>query len=307
MEGAPPADVARRTNTLLELALAADANTIIVDSLKDAALGLTEDEVGAGYNRARQLALRDGVQLVELHHVVKHGPGGAQPTALADVYGSTWITAGAGSVVLLWGAAGDPLVEWRHLKQPASEVGPMQLVHDHDAGRTDVWRGTDLVDIAVAAGPSGLTITAAASALFQTDKPTAAQHAKAARRLDALVRRGKLVLGDAVTKPGGGRAEKVYHTAGRGGLVTNHGAITGHPVQSGNHGAHEQSRGLPSPQVKAITAPITAITAHEQSRTGPPLEGAVQLPDDEIVAPTCIDCGWRIDTVAHETTCEEVA
>jgi hypothetical protein len=34
------------------------------------------------------------------------------------------ITAGAGSVVLLWGAAGDPIVEWRHLKQPAAEVGP---------------------------------------------------------------------------------------------------------------------------------------------------------------------------------------
>ena len=188
-KGPPPGDVARHTGTLVGLAQLAEADTIILDSLKDAALGLTDDEVGAAYNRARQLALNEGVQLVELRHVVKRGPSGAKPTTLADVYGSVWLTAGAGSVVLLWGAAGDPIVEWHHLKQPAAEVGPMQLIHDHDGGHTDVWRGTDLIAIAVASGSHGLTVRAAAVALFNTDKPTPAQIHKAARRLEQTRRR----------------------------------------------------------------------------------------------------------------------
>jgi hypothetical protein len=107
---------------------------------------------------------------------VKHGQGGARPTTLQDVYGSTWIIAGTGLVVLLWSAAGDPIVEWHHLKQPAAEVGPMQIIHNHETGRTDIWRGTDLVTIAVASGTHGLTVRAAAVALFNTDKPTRADH-----------------------------------------------------------------------------------------------------------------------------------
>jgi hypothetical protein len=67
-KGPPPGDVARHTETLLGLAQLASADTIVIDSLKDAALGLTDDEVGAAYNRARQLAVREGIQLVEFHH-----------------------------------------------------------------------------------------------------------------------------------------------------------------------------------------------------------------------------------------------
>ena len=45
-----------------------DAGTVFVDSLKDAALGLSNDEVGAAWNRARQHLLNAGHQLCELHH-----------------------------------------------------------------------------------------------------------------------------------------------------------------------------------------------------------------------------------------------
>jgi hypothetical protein len=302
-KGPPPADLARHPQTLVGLAHLAAAETVVVDSLKDAALGLTEDEVGAAYNRARQLALTEGVQLVELHHVVKRGPSGAKPTALADVYGSTWLTAGAGSVVLLWGAAGDPIVEWHHLKQPAAEVGPMQVIHQHDGSHTDVWRGTDLVTIAVASGSHGLTVRAAAVALFNTDKPTAAQIAKAQRRLSKLVGNGLLVPREAGSSPTGGKPEKVYHAAARD-LGSNHVAITRPPVDNDNHGTDEQSRVDASPQVRAITAPITAITPQEQSRTATSLRGGVRLPDAEITAPICIDCGWRVDSLGHGANCE---
>jgi hypothetical protein len=41
-----------------------------------------------------------------------------------DVYGSTWLTAGTGSVILLNGEPGDPIVIMHHLKKPVAEGGP---------------------------------------------------------------------------------------------------------------------------------------------------------------------------------------
>ena len=106
----------------------------MVDSLKDAAVGLTDDETASGYNRARQLAITAGVQVLELHHLVKRGADGKAPTTLADVYGSAWLTAGAGSVLLLTGDAGDPIVRASHLKQPMEPWGPAEMAHDHAEG-----------------------------------------------------------------------------------------------------------------------------------------------------------------------------
>ncbi len=210
--GPPPADLAQDTGTLLELAQSADADTVVIDSVKDAALGLTDDQVGAGYNRARQQAIAAGVEILELHHQVKRGANGGPPNTLADVYGSAWITAGAGSVLLLSGAAGDPIVELRHLKQPASEVGPFRILHDHTTGTSAVWRGVDLLAVACAA-PAGITSKAAACALFSTDKPTSAEEQKARRRLDALVKSGDLYRRDGSVGGPSGSTPATWHDA----------------------------------------------------------------------------------------------
>lgn len=186
-KGPPPADLARHPGILLELAEAAGASHVIVDSLKDAAIGLKDDEVGAGWNRARQTAIAAGVQLLELHHTVKRGANGAKPTSLPDLYGSTWIASGAGSVVLLWGDAGDPIVELSHLKQPAETVGPLRVIHDHGAGLSSVWHSTDPVALAIAAGRAGITAKALAAAMYETEKPDRNQIERARRKLDALV------------------------------------------------------------------------------------------------------------------------
>lgn len=137
-EGPPAADVARETGVLLWLAQQAGAQVIVLDSLKDAALGLTSDEVGAAVNRAVQTCLANGVEVLMLHHQVKRsGSGnGGKPIDLADVYGSGWITAGAGSVVLLHGEAGASTVELRHLKPVLAPVGPLSVEHDHTTGTT---------------------------------------------------------------------------------------------------------------------------------------------------------------------------
>ena len=191
-EGPPPGDVARHTDLLLTLAHLAGATTVVVDSLKDAAVGLTEDEIGAGYNRARQTALANGIQVLELHHLVKRGPNGSKPNTLADVYGSAWLTAGAGSVLLLWGAAGDPLVEALHLKQPAAEVGPLRLLHDHQAGTSSVIGGGDLTEIVAGFGFRGVAARDAAKAMYQPDDPSKTEVEKARGKLKRAAAKGDL-------------------------------------------------------------------------------------------------------------------
>lgn len=186
-EGPPPGDVAKHPTVLLSLAELAEADVIVIDSVKDAAIGLTEDEVGAAYNRARQNCLAHGVEVLELHHMVKRGANGAKPKELADVYGSAWLTAGAGSVLLLWGAAGDPIVEALHLKQPAGEVGPMKLQHDHQNGTTSIFHGTDVLATVLAAGRAGVGPVDVARVMFDSAKPSDSDIEKARRKLNKLV------------------------------------------------------------------------------------------------------------------------
>lgn len=188
-KGPPPLDLAKFPEVLVALCEAADADTVVVDSLKDAALGLSDDVVGAGWNRARQAAITSGVEVLELHHPTKRHTSVAEPVTIGDVYGSAWITAGVGSVVMLTGAPGDPIVGFRHLKQPAEEVGPWRLIHDHDQGRTTVFHDVDLVQLAQR---RPLTVRAAAAAVFEREQPSAAEVQKARRRLDALVTTGQL-------------------------------------------------------------------------------------------------------------------
>ena len=111
-QGPPIADLARHPGDLLAMCQEADADTVVVDSLKDAAIGLSDDEVGAGYNRARQIAIAAGVQIIELHHLRKATQGSKAVQTLDDLYGSTWLTNGAGSVLLLTGES--PVVTLRH-------------------------------------------------------------------------------------------------------------------------------------------------------------------------------------------------
>lgn len=255
--GPPPSDLAKHPEELIGLATTFEADTIIVDSLKDAAIGLTDDEVAAGWNRARQYCLAEGVEVLELHHQVKRGVGGTKPNTLADVYGSAWITAGAGSVVLLYGEAGDPIVDFRHLKQPAQEIGPHRVIHDHLNGISEIYHPADIIQMATAAGIAGLTARTSAGAMFSTDKPTDSQVEKARRRLDQLVRDGHLVKveGDVNGKPG-----HVYHRAV-------------HPPEM-----------HPTNPLHAPTAQTTLLTLH--SNPTPDQEPAGQNPTDNPTHPT---------------------
>lgn len=197
--GPLPADLGRRPEVLAEVAGELGVGTVVLDSLKDYGARLSEDEAGQGVNAALQAACRAGIEVLALHHQRKAQQGAGPPRRLADVYGSTWLTAGAGSVLGLWGEAGDAIVEMTHLKSPAETVGPWRLLHDHQAGATEVVDAVDLLDVVRVS--NGITATGAAGALFGAD-PTDNQVEKARRRLAKLVAAGlahKVVTGSGPT------------------------------------------------------------------------------------------------------------
>jgi replicative DNA helicase len=163
---------------------------VFIDSLKDIAVDLTKDETGSRVNVAVQELIASGREVVVSHHQRKQHNGGQKPKSLADVYGSRWIVAGWGSVVLLWGEPGDLVVELRHLKQPAEEVGPLQVKHDHSRGSSVVLEQADL-ETALANAQHGLTVKDAAGLMFETATPTANEVEKARRRLNRLVQRNR--------------------------------------------------------------------------------------------------------------------
>ncbi|MBB4735848.1 replicative DNA helicase [Micrococcus cohnii] len=186
--GPPPEDMADRTELLRQMCREARASHVVVDSLKDAAMGLSDDRVGAGWNRARQGALVDGVQVLELHHQIKARAD--SPKGIDAVYGSTWITTGAGSVVHLDGAPGDAVVKFRHLKQPADEVGPFDVLHDARTGLSTVVNDADPLTIVRARGQ--ITVNDLAGVMFATDAPSRNEVEKAHRKLDGLARSKQL-------------------------------------------------------------------------------------------------------------------
>ncbi|MDQ3671098.1 MAG: bifunctional DNA primase/polymerase [Actinomycetota bacterium] len=161
---------------------------VVVDSLKDLAPKLSDDEAGSKVNLARQELLARGVEVLEVHHQRKEQRGQGKPKTLADVYGSRWLTAGAGSVVLLWGEPGDLVVELRHLKQPADEIGPLQVLHDHGLGTSRIHEHADLETV-LGTSAHGMTVKDAARVLFESEEPRANEIEKARRKLDRLVER----------------------------------------------------------------------------------------------------------------------
>ncbi|MGW8326522.1 DnaB-like helicase N-terminal domain-containing protein [Streptomyces sp. NPDC055897] len=196
--GPPPSDFIKDPGILLRLCQLAGADAVVLDSLKDMAGELASEEGGQAINSAIQRVLVEGIEVIGLHHHRKQGSGkdsGKEATSLDELYGSTWITAGAGSVLSLWGSAGEPIVSMRHLKQPAGECGPWKLRHDHPKGRTEVWHQVDILALLKATGHQGLTPAALAVNLYPNpkSKPTTSEVEKARRRLDQYVEQGLAV------------------------------------------------------------------------------------------------------------------
>lgn len=181
---------------LADFALKYGAGTVFIDSLKDVASKLADDEGGNRVNLAFQEVVAADVELCVGHHPRKASADNKRPDTLDDVYGSTFITAGCGSVLLLWGKPGDPLVELAHLKQPEEEVGPLTVRHDHVHGRSTVQEQVDLEQLLWRA-VDGISAPDAAGLVYSTNAPDKNQVERVRRRLEGFVSKGLAQRSDA--------------------------------------------------------------------------------------------------------------
>lgn len=281
-EGPPPADVAKNTDLLKSMAVLVGADVIVVDSLKDAIVGLTDDAIAAGYNRARQTALAAGVDVLELHHMRKSGDNGAKPNTLADIYGSAWITAGIGSCVVLWGKAGDPIIDLLHLKTPMEDCGPMRLVHDHTRGVTGLLDDTDPVSVANGFGREWFTAKDFAERFLEVSDPGKADVEKMRRRLDRMAVAGLLDVERGDRAKGRGSASRWRARSHAGSHAPSRG---GHGTDSGSHADPNLSTNRSHGEVTEVTEEVT--DGRGSVKTPPANPTATTMTFD----PTCYHCG----------------
>jgi replicative DNA helicase len=215
-EGPLPSSLDKEPGLLAEMASAHGADTIVIDSLKDAVSTLVDDSLAIAYNTARARAMREGVQIMELHHQRKataDAPRSQRPT-LDRVYGSTWLTSGAGSVLFIAGEAGDPVVNLHHVKTSTGEIGPLTIVHDHEAGTSAVEETIDIAEL-LRATPDGVTAKQLATAMTGDKKPDAAAIGRARRRLNTQVKSGLAEVEKGSAGGIGGGKEDRYFTSAR--------------------------------------------------------------------------------------------
>lgn len=205
--GPPPADVVKRTTLLLEMAERARARLVVLDSLKDVALRLSDDEVGSAVNLAIQRVIAEGIDVVSLHHPRKLGgdDGGSKPRKLDDLYGSTWLTSGAGSVLYLHPTNGGH-VELEQFKTPNGNEARLTFRHDPATGAVVMSAGsaTDVLRIVSEAGHEGITVMHVARCLVGTSKTNDATRKQVERALKKLEEAGRVEPVPGATRIGEG-------------------------------------------------------------------------------------------------------
>lgn len=163
---------------------------VIVDSVKDLAVGISNDDVGAAVNIAWQGVIAEEIDLLLLHHQRKAQSGSPRLNTLDDTYGSTWLTSGLGSVFALKGDPGAEVVKLKHLKQIMMQLDDVDIRHDHLKGTTTLHQSStvDLLDLLNDAGDAGVTAIVAAQAVIGADGMAEQQRIR--RQLNDLVRKG---------------------------------------------------------------------------------------------------------------------
>ncbi|WP_302497045.1 bifunctional DNA primase/polymerase [Rhodococcus pyridinivorans] len=137
-----------------------DLSVVVVDSVKDYAAmrSLSDDSIASGLNSSWQELIARKIEVVLLHHERKAANGEKRRIALDNVFGSTLLTSGTGSVFGIEGNPGDEVVTLHHLKQPAETLPPLEVHHDHPSGTSTVHSGPRTVrEVLALAGDNGAT------------------------------------------------------------------------------------------------------------------------------------------------------
>ena len=246
--GPLPFDLVKAPGELAVWAQGFGASHVILDSLGFVATRLIEDETGSAIAQAFMACSVAGLELFWTGHPRKASGENKKPNAIADVYGSRWITAASGSILSLWASPGDPVAELRQLKSPSGELGPFLVELDHEGGTISVLEGSDLLGH-LRAAPSGLSAKEAAhlmegaSERAQGGQGTAQAGAsgRTEPRLPASwggdpgrAPRARSVLRDAAGRaPGAGRMTRHNDEA--------HALSSGHEAQTRHNEAHHFS------------------------------------------------------------------
>jgi hypothetical protein len=106
------------------------------------------------------------------------------------------------------GSAGDAYVDLSQLTQPAGDVGPLRVFHDHALGLTRADVRAD--PLAVLRSSRRLTARALAGVMFETGHPDRNQVERARRRLGAFVKEGLALCVDGQRGGIGGGTPTVY-------------------------------------------------------------------------------------------------
>jgi hypothetical protein len=192
--GPLPQDLLKDQGQVLKMAQENGCDVVVIDSLKDLCLNLSDDASGSAVNRALQMCLAEGIDVMALHHQRKRGGGenSPMPNTLDAVYGSAWITAGAGSVVLLWGEPGSLSQKLIHLKSPMDPIGPLEVEMDNYAGTTSVGQQWSPLAYLAMKADAGATLAEASQAEHSRTVERGGKLWKATeRKLNGLVRAGK--------------------------------------------------------------------------------------------------------------------
>jgi AAA domain len=167
--GRLPGDIRREPELLVNMAKKYGATRIVVDSIKDVLPDASQEENAGGYNTARQEALTNGIQWIELHHNRKSNGDNRAPNKLDDVYGSAWLAAGAGSVISLFGQPGDIVARLTHLKSPFEAVNPMWVEIDPPTGMVSVHENLTPLMVVQRSGITGVTAQEVTAAIHGVD------------------------------------------------------------------------------------------------------------------------------------------
>lgn len=266
----------KKPEHLLDVVRAAGAEVVIVDSLKDVIVDPANNEQGGSWNLAMQHCIAAGVDVLALHHNRKKIAGdNKQPKSLSEVYGSAWITAGAGSVVLLYGDAGDAVVDLVHLKQPAAEVGPLKIEHGHNGRMVIAEAALDPRQALKDAHAKGITVDELARLITKKKDVNKNDCGKARRELNKLVDLGLARLEEGRLGGDGGRIPHRYFPVDVAAWVS------GLPQLGSQFAQFAPSSGESSPsangQVRASCTPSSPSDAPVTKPT-PPFRGVGDLP-----------------------------
>lgn len=146
---------------------------------------------------AIQICIANEIDVAMLHHprkAIQEG-GTKRELDLDDVYGSAWLTAGSGSVLLVDGKAGSGEFRFQQLKAPANFVDPCEVAIDYATG--ELHKNT-IRDLEEWLRDFGMPVKISQAVSHQYAIPeedvnySGAQYKKIQRRLEGLVAEGKV-------------------------------------------------------------------------------------------------------------------